>query len=295
LTLLVDGPDHPAVPRIRELLERELPDSYRGHPVRFPVTWDGSVSHKVEVETVTGFAASRLGLDPTEELTSLDWLILTGQSVLEVIAGPVFFDQTDELAAVRSVLRWYPPDVELYVLAAGWQKLSQEMPMVGRTADRGDELGSRLLSAKLADDLIWLAFTLARQWAPYRKWRGTAFQALGVAADLTAPLAAAATAPGWRVRESGLAEACEVLLGVQRALGLPAPAPAVIRFFDRPYRAVDEAVQEALQAEITDPQLIRLPAFIGSVEQWADSVDVVSWPDRRSALQDAYRAWANLS
>jgi len=293
LTLLVDGSDHRAVPRIRELLERELPDYHRGYPVRFPVTWDGSLSHKVEVDTVAGFAASRLGLDPTGELTSLDWLILTGQCVLEVIAGPVFFDQTAELAPVRSALRWYPPDVERYVLAAGWQRLSQEMPMVGRTAERGDELGSRLLSARLADDLIWLAFALSRQWAPYAKWRGTAFRALEVASDLAGPLAATATAPGWRDRERGLAEACEVLLGVQRARGLPAPASAVIPFWDRPYRTVDEAVQEALQAEITDPQLMRLPAFIGSVEQWAGSVDVVSWPGRRSALQDAYRTWGN--
>jgi Domain of unknown function (DUF4037) len=292
LTLLVDGPDHRAVPRIRELLERELPDSFQGHPVRFPLTWDSSSSHKVEVETVAGFAASRLGLDPTGELTSLDWLLLTGQSVLEVIAGPVFFDQTAELAPVRSALRWYPPDVERYVLAAGWQRLSQEMPMVGRAAERGDELGSRLLSARLADDLIWLAFALSRQWAPYTKWRGTAFRALEVAAGLADPLAVAATAPGWRDRESGLAEASEMLLSVQRARGLPAPASAVIRFFDRPYRTVDETVQKALQAEITDRQLIRLPAFIGSVEQWAGTVDVLSSPGHRSALQHAYRAWA---
>jgi hypothetical protein len=162
LTLLVDGSDRHAVPRIRELLERELPESYQGYPVRFPVTWDRSLSHKVEVETVAGFAASRLGVDPTEELTVLDWLILTGQSVLEVTGGPVFCDQTTELAPVRAVLRWYPPDVERYVLAAGWQRLSQEMPMVGRTAELGDELGSRLLSARLAGDLMWLAFALSR-------------------------------------------------------------------------------------------------------------------------------------
>jgi Domain of unknown function (DUF4037) len=46
------------------------------------------------------------------------------------------------------------------------------MPMVGRTAERGDELGSRLLSTRLAGDLMWLAFTLSRRWPPYPKWRG---------------------------------------------------------------------------------------------------------------------------
>jgi Domain of unknown function (DUF4037) len=294
LTLLVGGSDHDAVPRISELLERELPESYQGYPVRFPVTWDSSLSHKVEVATVAGFAAGRLGVDPTGELSVLDWLILTGQSVLEVIAGPVFADRTAELAQVRAVLRWYPPDIERYVLAACWQRLSQEMPMVGRTAERGDEFGSRLLSARLAGDLMWLAFALSRQWPPYAKWRGTAFQALAVAADLAGPLAAAAGAPGWRGRESGLANACEVLLRAQRARGLPAPASAVTRFWDRPYRTVDQAVQQVLLADITDPHVIRLPTLIGSIEQWASSVDVLASPARRSALQAAYREWADL-
>jgi len=291
LTLLVDGSDRDAVPQISGLLERELPESYRGFPVRFPVTWNPSVTHKVEVATVAGFAASRLGIDPTAGLSVLDWLVLTGQSVLELTAGPVFTDRTAALAQVRAMLRWYPPDIERYVLAAGWQRLSQHMPMVGRTAERGDELGSRLLSARLAEDLMWLAFALSRQWPPYAKWRGSAFQALPVAADLGGPLAAAATAPDWRDRESGIADACEVLLNAQRARGLPAPASAVTRFWDRPYRTVDQAVQEALLTGITDPQVTGLPAGVGSIEQWTGSVDVLASPARRSALLTAYRAW----
>ena len=295
LTLLVDGHDRDAVPQISGLLERELPDSYRGYPVRFPVSWDLALSHKVEVATVAGFSAGRLGVDPSGGLSVPEWLILTGQSVLEVIAGPVFADRTSELAPVRAALRWYPPDIERYVLAAGWQRLSQEMPMVGRTAERGDELGSRLLSARLAGDLMWLAFALSRRWPPYPKWRGAAFQALALAADLAGPLAAATTAPDWRGRESGLADACEVLLGAQRARGLPAPARAVTRFWDRPYRTVDEAVQQALLADITDPHVTQLPTSIGSIEQWVSSVDVLASPARRSAVQGAYRAWADLS
>ncbi len=36
-------------------------------------------------------------------------------------------------------------------------------PMMGRAAEAGDELGSRLLSAGLAGDLLWLAFALSRR------------------------------------------------------------------------------------------------------------------------------------
>ena len=291
LTLLVDEPDRAAVPQVSLLLERDLPESYRGFPVRFPLTWDPVLSHKVDVATVADFAASRLGVAPTVELPVLDWLILTGQSVLEVTAGPVFADRTAELAQVRARLRWYPPDIERYVLAAGWQRLSQEMPMVGRTAEHGDEPGSRLLSTQLAGDLMWLAFALSRRWPPYPKWRGTAFRALPVAADLDSLLTAAAAAPTWRDRESALASACEILLDAQRACGLPAPASAVIPFWDRPYRTVDQAVCESLLSAITDPDLGRLPT-VGSIDQWVSNVDVLASPARRAALQTAYRAWA---
>jgi hypothetical protein len=291
LTLLVDEEARDQVPLISRMLEERLPERYGEFPVRFRVTWDPSLSHQVEVATVADFTVSRLGVNPVGGLSALDWLTVTGQSVLEVTAGPVFTDRTRSLAAARSLLAWYPPDVERYVLAAGWQRLCQLLPMVGRTADAGDELGSRLLSADLAGDLLWLAFALSRRWAPYAKWRGTVFRSLPVAARLGPLLDAAATAPGWREREDALAAACTVLLGVQRANGQPAPASAVIPFFGRPYRTVDSAVPQSLLASITDPEVARLPPMVGAIEQWVDSVDVLSSPGRRPALQSAYRAW----
>jgi hypothetical protein len=291
LTLLVDEDARDQVPRISRMLEARLPERFGELPVRFPVTWDSSVSHQVEVATVADFAVGRLGVDPTVGLSVLDWLSLTGQSVLEVTAGPLFADRTRALAPARALLAWYPPDIERYVLAAGWQRLCQSLPMMGRTAQAGDELGSRLLSTGLAQDVVWLAFALSRRWMPYAKWRGTVFGSLFAAARLGPLLDAATAASGWRERENGLAAACEELLSIQRERGLPAPAAAVIPFFDRPYRTVDGAVPRLLLAGITDPDVARLP-LAGSVEQWSDSTDVLSSPGRRAALQAAYRAWA---
>ena len=222
LTLLVDEDARDQVSRISRMLDEGLPERFGEFPVRFPVTWDSSVSHKVEVATVAGFAASRLGVDPTGGLSVLDWLSVTGQSVLEVTAGQVFTDRTRTLAAVRTLLAWYPPDVAV-------------------------RLG---------------------------------------------PLLDAAAAPGWRERENALATVCEVLLGIQREQVQPAPESAVIPFFDRPYRTVDQAVPQGLLAGITDPDVARLPPMVGSIEQWVDCTDVLSSPGRRAALQTAYRAWA---
>ena len=66
----------------------------------------------------------------------------------------------------------------------------------------------------------------------------------------------------------------------------------MVPFFDRPYRTVDRAVPETLLAAVTDPDVARLPPMVGSVEQWADSVDVLSSPGRRAALQAAYWGWS---
>jgi hypothetical protein len=293
LTLLVDGSDAAVVPAITQVLDRDLPESFLGLPVRFPLTSNAAVTHQVQVATVAGFAVSRLGVDPTGPLTAADWLILNSQAVLEVTAGPVFADQTRALGPARAALRWYPPDVERYVLAAGWQRIEQQLPFVGRTGLRGDELGSRLLCAQLAGDLVALAFLLSRRWAPYAKWRGTAFGSLPVASRLAGLLDAAVSKATWKDREAGLAGACEALLDLQRARGLPAPARAVTRFWERPFAAVNLGIIDALLADITDPEVRRLPRGIGSAAQWIDSVDVLTRPARRVALRPVYQAWAD--
>ena len=142
--------------------------------------------------------------------------------------------------------------------------------------------------------MIWLAFALLPAVGTVSaKWRGTVFRSLPVAARLGSLLDDAAAAPRWRQRENALASACEVLLEIQRERGLPAPKSAVIPFFDRPYRTVDQAVPDGLLAGVADPDVARLPPTVGAIEQWADSTDVLSSPGRRTALQAAYRAWAD--
>jgi hypothetical protein len=291
LTVLVDEADRAAVQPVAELLSRDLPDRFRGRPVRFATTWDPAVRPQVQVATVGDFAASRLGRDPVAGLSSLDWLTLTGQSVLEVVAGPVFADATAELGAVRRTLAWYPPDVERYVLACGWQRVEQRMPFIGRTADTGQPLQSRLLCAGLVSDLVSLAFLLCRRWEPYEKWREALFARLPAADELAGPLLTAVSAPGWADREAALVAAIETLAALQRRAGLPVPDLVVNKFWDRPYRTLNGVLQTMLLAQISDPVLARLEVRGGSVAQWADSVDVLAAASRRVALTAVYQDW----
>ncbi len=88
-----------------------------------------------------------------------------------------------------------------------------------------------------------------------------------------------------------MAGAAEVILDVQRDRGLPVPRPAFNQFWDRPYPHVNPSVIRGLRAGIKDPDLARLPAEVGSIEQWCGDVELLARPEQRIALAAAYRAW----
>lgn len=273
LTVLVDDSDADQVEPLRTLLEHELPET-------FP--------HEVHIDTVMGFASARLGVDTRHGLSVVDWLSLPGQSILETVGGPVFHDGTTQLRPLFQLLSGYPIEVEKFVISAAWRRISQWLPIVGRTADTGQDVQSRILTAKLVDDLMYLAFLLCRRWAPYRKWRERALRDLPLP---PMPLLDALTADTWHAREDALAVSAEILAARQRELGLPTPDPVIIPFWDRPYRTVDESLPRIMFDAIEDPTLKRLPFGVGNIEQWVDSVDVLAHTGRRAGVIAAYREW----
>ena len=133
-------------------------------------------------------STTRLEFDPRHAPTPQDWLSLTGPVALEVVGGEVFEDTGGALTALRAAMDWYPDDLWRYLVACDWRRIDQELPLMGRAADRGDDLGSRVIAARLVDATMHLGFLLCRAWPPYAKWRGTLFGRLplppGVALNL---------------------------------------------------------------------------------------------------------------
>lgn len=268
-------------------LAERLPESFAGHPIRFAATWDPVVRHRVEVATARDFAISRLGVDATRELLVDDWLSLTGQAVLEVTAGAVFADTAGELDGIRHRLEWYPDDLWRHVVATDWARLAQELPFVGRTAERGDDLGSRVVAARLAGVAMHLGHLLDCRWPPYAKWLGTSFARLERAEAMTTSLRAALAAGDWHDREEGLADALRRLNHLQAEVGLPTVDDPLETFWDRPFRGVRDAVVAVVVHSIRDPEVRALPRGVGSAEQWSDNVDVLVRPAlRRSPRGD---------
>jgi hypothetical protein len=257
-----------------------LPDTFRGWPVRIDKD-GGPRQHRVTVDTWPGWLRAQLGPDfESAAPSTVDWLLMPQQHLLGVVAGPVFADPDGILADTRRRLAWYPDDVWCWLLAGQWRRIAQEEPFVQRTAEVGDDLGSAVLAARLVRDAIRMALLIARRYAPYAKWLGTAFAQLPHPDRLDHQLAAVVAAQDLAGRERALSAAYESL--AVRYLALPdAPRtsqldPRVRPFYDRPALVLgaDRFVADCL-ARITDRWLRELP-LIGAVDQFADNTDLLT-------------------
>jgi hypothetical protein len=281
LVYLADGEAERHAASITAMLAARLPREFRGYPVKFPVTRepDPIARHRVEVAGLGGWLTGWLGFDPRAAVTLLDWLATPTQRLAELTTGEVFHDGPGELTRARENTAWYPDDVWRYVLACQWQRVDQEEPFPGRCAEAGDDLGSRIVTARLARDLMRLCLLMHRRYPPYSKWLGTAFARLPGGAGLAASLTAAISADGYQARERHLTEAMEAIAVRHNRLRLTPPLDTrTRRFYGRPYQVLGAArFAAALRESITGPQVSQLPRA-GAVDQFIDSTDAAGDP-----------------
>ncbi|MEO7002137.1 MAG: DUF4037 domain-containing protein [Ktedonobacterales bacterium] len=252
------------------------------------------VRHFVEITTVDAFFRVHLGIAPTLTPRPLDWLLLPEQRLLSVTAGRVFHDGLGnglgELNALRQTFAYYPHDVWLYLMSAQWRRIAQEEAFVGRTGEAGDELGSRIVAARLARDLMRLAFLQERRYAPYSKWLGTAFARLACGPELAPLLTEALRAESWQRREHALSQAYSIVARLHNALNVTAPLPTQVSpYYGRPFLVIHaDRFADALHIAILDEMVLTLPFPIGSVDQWVDSTDALDRPALLTRLSAAY-------
>ncbi len=273
--VFVDAAD---VAAVTARVDAGLPDTFRDWPVRYgwgPVP----VQHHVTVTTLPEWLVALLGVDATRPLAAADWLVTPQQLLLGVSGGAVFRDDSGELARVRGELAWYPDPVWRWLLGCQWRRLAQEEPFVQRTAEAGDELGSSVLAARLTRDVMRLALLIARRYAPYSKWLGTAFARLDHADGLDRFLTDAVRASDFETREAALGRAYGAVARRFNALGLMEPVdPELRQFHNRParvliaYRFADPCLDS-----VSDRELRALPP-IGGIDQIADTSDALNDP-----------------
>jgi hypothetical protein len=189
---------------------------------------------------------------------------------------------------------YYPHDVCLYLLAAGWARIEQEEHLMGRAGSVGDEIGSAIIASRLVRDLMRLCFLMEKRYAPYSKWFGTAFRRLAAAAKFEPTLQQVLSAKNWKEREKHLMQAYEYVASLHNQLAITEPMPATAsQFHDRPFFVISTGVfSKAISTKITDPTIreIAKKPLIGSIHQLSDSTDLQYDPIWRQALCGLYAA-----
>jgi len=275
-------------PLIEQALFSELPSHIHGIPLDLAIARHSDhapdsqslgnlASHSVRLHTVRGFVRSVLNVEYDQEWRAADWLSFPSQLLRSLTCGQVFHDGLAQLNALREKLNYYPQDIWLYLLAAQWQRIDQEEPFMGRCGQAGDELGSRLVAARLVKDLMRLCFLMERQYAPYIKWFGTAFAQLDCAGQLAPLFMQVLEASTWEARQKPLCSAYKLAVEMHNRLGITEPlSTKVSQFFGRPFLVIQAGrFVEAIRARITDGEVLALPEHLGSVDQFTDSTDAL--------------------
>jgi hypothetical protein len=301
LLLFLLPADLPRQTEIYEALRHGLPVTFRGYSTHFtpPDAADGGtrlnqpralgpVDPLIFFHSLETFWQDELGLSPFADPSPAAWLTLQEHRLLSVTAGAVYHDDLG-LEAPRARFAYYPTDVWRYLLAAQWELIGQEEAFVGRTAQVGDELGSRMVAARLVERLVRLCFLMERRYAPYSKWLGSAFQRLSCAPQMGPLLEGALAAPAYPEREHFLASAYRAAAEMHNALGLTDPLDARTRTYsgwhalrggtetlalDDPHNSRPHQVifagrfVQALAETIADPNVRALADGFGSVNQF---------------------------
>ncbi len=281
-------------------LQYNLPYTFMGYPTSFgspdqigvrlfKEVDQGPVYHLIEITTIDDYFDRQLGKNRWKHPDPLDWLVFSEHILLSLTGGAVFHDDLG-LEKIRANLAYFPQDVWLYQMASAWSQIGQEEHFVGRTGVLNDHLGASILTARIINVCMRLAFLQERTYAPYSKWFGTAFQKLNAAPQLTPLMQRALTAQEADQREEALCQIYESLLHRHNQLGLGViMEEKCSSFHGRPFLVIHaERVAAQLQNIIGDEQLKEVGLF-GSVNQFSPCCDLLENVNALSKAKAIYQ------
>jgi hypothetical protein len=282
-------------------LRENLPYEIRGFPTNFKINEDGSsvmspidsgpVNHRITIDTISGFFIGYLGFNPTEDFRIIDWLVLPQQILLSIAKGRVFHDGLEKMNPIVEKLEYYPHDLWLYLLSNQWERIAQEVAFMGRCGQVGDELGSRIIATRQISDIMNLCFLMERQYAPYIKWFGTAFSKLKSAKILTPLFNKIMNASTWQERQDFLTGVYRYVAKLHNELRITESlATEVSQFHDRPFMIIHaDKFADAIHAKIEDNEVKQLPNYLGAIDQYVDSTEVLSYTEKFRRFWSMYQ------
>ena len=286
---------------IFDALARELPYAYRGYSVNFtpPDPNDNGVQHPkmissgrvnplIFIQTFASFLEEQLGTQDVENLSASDFLSISEHRLLSLVSGRFFHDGLG-LSERLSAIRFYPDSAKRYLIASHWDIIASEQAFSRRCADVGDDIGSLIIAARIAERLMRLCFLYREQYAPYSKWFGTAFLRLDVDNRIREAIHSALHAADIHTRERSLVEAQALVAALHNQSGVT----ELVDFHIEPYygRKIQvifaEKFAEATAATLTGTDLENVP-LLGSFSAMGGLSNISDDPGYYPRLKHIY-------
>jgi hypothetical protein len=247
-------------------------------------------NHHVVVTTVTRHLRIGLGLRSFPPST-IEWLCLPEQKLLEWTSGRVFDDPVGEISHARRELAYLPDGVWHFKLLYAWERIGH-VDVVALNALRGDALSARLNLAKVVEGIVRIVFLLNRRYCPGSpKWVSRAFDSLPrLAGELGPQLERCLALEDVRQGRALLDPILAALVEEQNRLGITRPAtlaaPDPIR--ERGLASFGlQDIEDALRESLT-PELRELTVH-GGCDQWVTNDDLLIWPEHYRKFRHIYQ------
>lgn len=260
--LFLDTHDIHLKSEILEVFATEFPYQYQGYSVNFSapnpndngvrqpeLISSGLVSPLIFIHTISEYLSEYLGCGNLENLSELDWLSFSEHRLLALTSGRLFADGLN-ISGLLNRIKFYPEQIKLFLIASNWSIIAEEQAFVKRCSEAGDELGSVLVCARIAERLMRLAFLYCNQYAPYSKWFGKAFGCLPIDERIKTIIFHAATANKIEERENNIALAQKMLADLHNALEITEHVDVKIEsYFGRDIKVIfaDKLVEATLK------------------------------------------------
>ena len=229
VTILLTEQDHEQFGKeIMSCLRKLLPQEFKG----FQTTWMKpgvdviSTKEKILYSVWTTTVSASLGFCgglKALPLKDVAWLKVSEQHLAEFTNGEVFQDDLGELSGARELLKYYPNDVLKFLLTCEWNTIGGDWFPIGRIGTRGDQLGLHIQATNIAHRMMRIAFMVSRKYFTYKKWFGTQFRQLPIAASLEPILLELVNETQWQKVEDRIGTAALFLLQEQNKLGISPP------------------------------------------------------------------------
>jgi len=275
---------------IRTYLQTSLPFDYRGFPTNFrnkanekrvrimSRTDEYPVNHLIEVATPGKFAQARIGVDASQPLTEREWLSISQNRFLEVVAGKVFHDEIG-LNDLRARINWYPKEIWFFMMGCLWWRMRRWERSMGHSGYLGDNLGASVLAGRIARDIMRIAFLMEKTYAPYSKWFGSSFAQLACAPTLGPQLEAFTQAAKWEERDLAYEKVIKTIGTMHNDLRITHYKEPIVRTVNRrKFRvALSDKFSRGLFSGIESKYLSGLfqRGITGNIDLITDNIDVV--------------------